>query len=369
VFGAGASIAEGAPLQSDILKQVFESNDKQLSSSDVANQVRLFIKDNFDISDGKYPTLESIFGYMEYFIYKREGLGKEYTTQKITEIKEALIRLVHYVISQPKGNRHGTYRQFWDVISKTNRNVSVVTMNYDTLLDEAFDSLYPDRAYIDYCIELMNYHYYDDLSAFDWWINPREPIEVWEGTSPKPIKLIKVHGSLNWKYCNCCNQVLLTVWDNNIDLGSMGFKGYGYSGGVNPKEVEFDLSCPLDGTKFDTCIVPPSHIKDLSHPAINKLLDETAIEIRKAKKIVFVGYSFPEADVHIKALFKKNLRTDTEIHVVDPFLNSTIRSNYKSLSAAPVFYEQTFEQFVINDLASVIKSPDKKMQSTTKAMS
>jgi hypothetical protein len=113
-------------------------------------------------------------------------------------------------------------------------------------------------------------------------------------------------------------------------------------------------------------IVPPSHIKDLSHPAINKLLDEAAIEIRKARKIVFVGYSFPEADVHIKALFRKNLKKDAEVHVVDPYLNSTIKSNYKSLSAESIFHEISFDQFVTENLSSLIESPNKSLKSDAK---
>ncbi|EEY39502.1 SIR2 family protein [Vibrio mimicus] len=359
VFGAGASISEGAPLQRDILKLIYESDDEQLKQSKAAIQVRTFINENFDTSEGVYPTLESIFGYLDYFISKREGLGNEYTTSRITEIKEFLIRLVHYIISKPEGRRDGAYRKFWNLVSEVNRNVSVLTMNYDTLLDESFDFLYPDKAYIDYCLELMNYHHYHEISAFDWWINPREPVPVWEGGDPKPIKIIKAHGSLNWKYCNCCNQVLLTAWDTKIDLESMGFKGYIHASCGNPETVEFDLTCPLDGNRFDTFIVPPSHIKELSHPAINKLFDEAAIEIRKARKIVFIGYSFPEADVHIKALFRKNMRENTDIHVVDPYLNDSIKSNYKSLSAAPFFYEKTFEDFVADDLVSLIDPSNK----------
>ncbi|MCJ8327223.1 MAG: hypothetical protein MJK08_09010 [Campylobacterales bacterium] len=76
MFGAGASIAEGAPLQSDILKLIFESKDEHINSSNAAIEVRLFISDNFDIMDEKYPTLESIFGYLEYFISKKEGREK-----------------------------------------------------------------------------------------------------------------------------------------------------------------------------------------------------------------------------------------------------------------------------------------------------
>jgi hypothetical protein len=139
----------------------------------------------------------------------------------------------------------------------------------------------------------------------------------------------------------------------------MRFKGYIHASCENPETVEFDLTCPLDANRLDTFIVPPSHIKELSHPAINKLLDEAAIEIRKARKIVFIGYSFPEADVHIKVLFRKNMRDGTEIHVVDPYLNDSIRSNYKSLSASLFFYEKTFENFIEDDMTGLIDLPNK----------
>ncbi|NQY54138.1 MAG: hypothetical protein HRT42_11270 [Campylobacteraceae bacterium] len=102
---------------------IFESKDEHINSSNAAIEVRLFISDNFDIMDEKYPTLESIFGYLEYFISKKEGLGKEYTTLRITEIKEALIQLVHYVISKASVNTNGTYRKFWEIVSSTNRNI------------------------------------------------------------------------------------------------------------------------------------------------------------------------------------------------------------------------------------------------------
>nr|MBF4236894.1 hypothetical protein [Vibrio anguillarum] len=106
--------------------------------------------------------------------------------------------------------------------------------------------------------------------------------------------------------------------------------------------------------EFQTFIVPPSHFKDLSHPAINKLIDESAIEIRKAKKIIFVGYSFPEADVHIKALFKKNMSKSVEVHVVDPFMNQSIESSYKSLTSQVSFHKVGFSEFVAKDLRSLL---------------
>jgi NAD-dependent SIR2 family protein deacetylase len=357
VFGAGASFADGVPLQKDILKLLFESTDKNLSNSDASIEVKEFIQKNFYISNNNYPSLEAIFGYLDYFINKNESLGSGYTTAKIIDIREALIQLIHYVIASSTLNddEKNLYRYFWEVVSVTNKNISIITMNYDTLLDESFDFLY-NKVLIDYCIELMNYHHYENIDTFDWWINPRNTTSTKDEYDSKIIKIIKIHGSLNWKYCNCCNQVLLTAWNTKIDLSSMGFKGYIYGNCANPETIEFDLVCPLDKNRFETFIVPPSHIKDLSHPVINKLLDESSIEVRKAKKIVFVGYSFPEADVHIKALFKKNIQTDIEIHVIDPYLNENIRANYKCLSNSIYFYEKTFKDFISDELAILLKT-------------
>lgn len=359
IFGAGASISEGSPLQNDLLSLIFNPEDSDLKSSDAVNLVKKFLIDNFDLSSDSYPSLESIFGYIDYYLSKNESLGKKYPTELIREIREALILLIHHVISVPKSSRHGVYKSFLEKVSKINRNVSIITMNYDTFLDEAFDFLYPDKALIDYCIELMNYHHYQEIGAFNWWDNPRVPVTVWDGGDPKPIKIIKIHGSLNWKYCNCCNQVLLTPWDTKVDLSSMSFKGYIYPSCENPDKIEFDMVCPLDGNKFETFIVPPFHIKDLTQPAINKLLDEAALEIRKTKKIVFVGYSFPEADVHIKALLKKNMHSDTEIHVVDPFINNKLESNYRCLSEDVIFHKTTFEDFIESSLSGVLQPPNK----------
>ena len=342
VFGAGTSIADGAPLQKDILPKILKDDYKY---SNPAKLVKTFIENNFDLVDDNYPSLESVFGYLDYFISKRESLGGEFTTIKLITIKEFLIRLIHHSISK-LNNSKGIYRKFWEAIEKTDKNISIITTNYDTLLDEAFDFLYPSKALIDYCINFMNYEQYDKINAFDWWINPRIPVPIWDNKIPVPIKIIKIHGSLNWKYCNCCNQVLLTPWDTELDIDTLEFKGYIGASCDNPEEIIFDLECPNDNNSFSTFIIPPSHIKELNHPVISKLFDEAAEEIRKTKKIIFIGYSLPEADIHIKALFKKNLTEKIEIEVVDPFLTEKIKSNYRSISKKVTFIKDSFENYI-----------------------
>lgn len=287
VFGAGASYADGAPLQCDLLPYILSGTDPNITASDLGKAVTEFITTNFYTSEGLYPTLESVFGYLDYFVRSKESLGGEFTSARIAEIKESLIKLLHYTIAKKGEKQRGIYKRFWESAKDHSLNIGVISLNYDNLLDEAFDFLYPDHGYIDYCIHLMNYDLYEKYSQqigpFNWWINPRDPVPVWKGGNPRPIKIIKLHGSLNWKYCNCCNQVLLTPWSAKINLNTMSFveKDYG-DGPHSPKEVEF--LCPLDSTRFDTLILPPTHIKDLEHPIINQLREEAAREIRCAKK-------------------------------------------------------------------------------------
>jgi hypothetical protein len=211
-------------------------------------------------------------------------------------------------------------------------------------LEQAFDPLYPKTGYIDYCIHLMNYEKRDTLKEFQFWIDPREPVLAEPKDTPVPFKIIKLHGSLNWKYCNCCNQALLTTWDRGIDLNSGSFVGY-----TKPERKAYDYTCPLDETEFQTLILPPSYMKILNNPVISQLFSEASREIRATRRIVFVGYSLSDGDVHIKALFNKHLRPDVELVAINPKASVSVRHRYSSLSRNTRFRQMTFEDLVQND--------------------
>ena len=201
--------------------------------------------------------------------------------------------------------------------------------------------MFKNFGYIDYCFHFMNFDRNMENGNFTEWVNPREPVKVEKGSNPVPIKILKIHGSLNWKYCNCCNQTLLTHWDRKIDLEKGRFLGYTY-----PDNEEYEFSCPIDGTEFQTVIMPPSYVKSLNHPVITQLLTEASREIRATKKIVFVGYSLSDADVHVKALFKKNLRKDIEIIVINTKKEERLKLNYYSLGEVVTFIDSSFEDMV-----------------------
>lgn len=346
VFGAGTSYPDGVPLQKQILPKIVSDFIPEIINSEIGKLVNEFIHDNFyfDAASRSYPSIEAVFGYIDYFIEHNESLSLKYSFQKLVDIKEYLIKLIHYIVNMRTENKSSYYQMFWESVKKYNSNVSIITLNYDTLLEQSFDHLYGDFGYIDYCLHFMNYEKNESMKKFDFWINPREPIMTSKDKNPVPLKIIKVHGSLNWKYCNCCNQVLLTPWDRKIDLNRGKFLGYTY-----PDKKEYEFECPIDGTDFHTLIMPPSFVRTIQPPIISTIMGEAGREIRVAKKIVFVGYSLSDPDIQIKALFKKQLQPETEIIVVNPKEGNAIKSKYFALSDDIKFIQTTFEKMVTND--------------------
>ncbi len=352
VMGAGASYPDGVPLQKHLIPLILSESNDYIRNSVIGSKVIKFLTDNFFIEKNHeegYPRLEAVFGFLDYFITNNESLSSDYTFAILYEIKEYLIKLIHYVVDQNTDRRSLVYHRFWDSVFGYNDNISVITLNYDTLLEQAFDDYFRKRGFIDYAIHLMNDESVKGLEQYNFWVNTGKPVKVEANTNPVPIKILKLHGSLNWKYCNCCNQVLLTPWDREIDLNRGKFLGYTY-----PEREKYEYSCPLDKTDFNTLILPPSSVKSFTNPVIMQLFNEASREIRKVKKVVFVGYSLSHSDIHIKALFKKNLSGDSKIYIINNKNSDVLFFRYKSLSDNVEFINSPFEE-VVNDEALMRK--------------
>ena len=114
VLGAGASIADGAPLKEQIMPSILFGEDGDILESDLGQEVIAFVTDNFAVSRECCPSLEAVFGYLEYFIKRRESLGGSFTTERIVNIKNGLIQLIHHVIGTKRRSSKRTYAAFWE---------------------------------------------------------------------------------------------------------------------------------------------------------------------------------------------------------------------------------------------------------------
>lgn len=345
IFGAGASYPDGIPIQSELIRLILGDNDLQLSKSNTGKQVRNFLKENFSTLD-TFPTLEEVFGFIDFHLNNDLSLSEKWTNQDIRTLKSNFTKVLHYIISSKTG-QSDYFRMFWERIKFNRKEIGVITTNYDTLIDEAFDSIYSEYL-IDYCVDLINFRYPNDITPFDWWVDPKQPVTQFGEEKPIRTKLIKIHGSLNWKYCNCCGQVGLTPWAHKINLKTDTFESF-FEGEIT--------TCPFDKNRLSSLIQVPTHLKTNTNFILNKLYDEAGYTIRGAKRLVIIGYSFPEADVHIRALIKRNFNPDNEIIVVNRSSAKDLIYRYESLSKNVNYQEMTFEKFLKSRLfGKIIKN-------------
>jgi hypothetical protein len=139
---------------------------------------------------------------------------------------------------------------------------SVISFNYDCLMDTALKNNANKR----WDPGKKGYGF-DINSGSHFWRDHSRGRPVQES-----LKLLKMHGSLNWKKND----------DDSISLVE------------DPKEVK-DLS---------KSIVPPTWFKDLTIAPYNDIWKEARKQVRRSQIMVIIGYSVPATDLFSKSLLK-----------------------------------------------------------------
>jgi len=152
--------------------------------------------------------------------------------------------------------------------------VTVVTTNYDGCIDLALIS---GGVPFDYMLEGL-------------------------GAAPDAgnrTALVKMHGSINWFYCESCQRVkayeLRHVRQSYME-DTLGYSVIGI--------------CPDCGGQQRPMIVPPLSFKLVTFPGLLTLWDRAATAFAAATMIVSVGYSFSEADTYITKMIAKAMAVD-----------------------------------------------------------
>jgi uncharacterized protein (DUF3820 family) len=102
-------------------------------------------------------------------------------------------------------------------------------------------------------------------------------------------------------------------------------------------------------------IITPTFTKVFDLPHIQTTWHNAFVELREAEEVVFVGYSLPDADYHLRALLIRAIRPKTRIRVI--LSRSDDPSNYSShleRSALPEGrYRRLFDDTVAFDYNGV----------------
>lgn len=277
-FGAGASAAEGAPATSDFFARAW-----QLLAPDFDDRILAawrFLETIFRVpvtgpaAFDYIPAVDEVVSLVDWSLHVNQGLGYRYDPPRLYQVRRDLEHLLCATLDAALEARprrlQGIHARFVRNLLSQARpgRFALLSLNYDTLLD---DALVDAGASPDYGFRDL------DLAA-----GP--------GRRGGPM-LVKLHGSLNWAMCAACGH--LEVADEKVAHLLPHVEG---------------LSCSRCGNpRLHGLIISPTWLKSYEGAHLQHIWDLALECIHAARRIVFVGYSMPPADVAIYHLIQRGL--------------------------------------------------------------
>lgn len=330
--GAGASKADGALLQNEIFRDYFRA--ALWPPEDALNRgLRRFFRDfwGLDVAAAPeadaYPTFEEALGILELAVSRGESFaGYPLLPEQpsLQQAREALVFLIARALRAKLTDGDSNHDRLVRRLNQAGRlkDTAFISLNYDILLDNAV--IRQGRNFdLDYGVEFTNY-----AQAGDWHRPDPE----------RAVPLLKLHGSLNWLYCPTCITLTLTPEDKRV-----------------ASLVENPQTCAACASRMTPIIVPPTYLKATANIYLQSIWQRAERLLLEAERIVFCGYSLPDADLNIKYLLKRMelLRAKPpEMIVVNHHAGKdcracdTERTRYSRFLKSPV----TYTEFCFEDL-------------------
>jgi len=304
-LGAGFSFPAGAPTQSQLTRDIFNFDVDEFVEThghhypDPANirdlaPVKQFIENNF-LLNLEDADLEDVYTPIDRCIIEGTSF-KGKNPRQLTDLRIKLNAIISLIMDSklryPVEDAYITKLAAHMVESnKTADRLVVMTSNWDILLDNSVtDIIRGSGDVVDYCCHFTHSDGGD----------PFPPPLVAKERGNQNHKILKLHGSLNWLWCSNCGRILVK-YGEKIALQS-------YLGQATCRFCATETLTPQ--------ILMPTFLKDTSNTQLKNVWNQAGIELSEARRIVFIGYSFPLADFEIRQLLARFIRPETEIEVV-----------------------------------------------------
>ena len=309
ILGAGCSVEDGIPLIKDFFNKMIEFDIVIKNSNINFSDIYVFHQNYFPDSN-----IEEFLSYLDLYI----GLGKNFGGYNIKKIREKLvISIGKFLELKLEGNWSSkNYQAFLE--NRLKRNDVVISFNWDIMLDNV-KILGNGRGAVNYGTDFYSIG-----------LESKNTSKI----KKSGFELLKLHGSLNWSYCSECDKRFVSI----------GRK-------VVSKIFEEKIKCP----KCKKCvlkpvIIPPTFSKNIGGPttetSVIPIWNEAFEQIIKAKKIVIIGYSFPEDDVHFKHFIRSALSYKNSYGNIESFPIEIV--NYKKYPSEKVEFEEHYKKIFEN---------------------
>lgn len=319
ILGAGFSIEANAPSQEKLIEKIFEvaENDPFVFNDGALDRFETFLRTTLNIPDNRFKEipLEDIFTPLDKCLLNNISF-RNLDVKQVAETRELIYYLIgktlqHILRNSPK-RYIDTFAEKIVEESKKRLNhnyrdidsVSVISTNWDILLDNSIKSIldndFENKCVVDYCSRISSFEINDE--------SVKPGLEIL-GKGGYIVKLIKLHGSLNWLTCPKCSRIYVDFY-NKIAVDQ-------YNMHKTCRHCDKNFGLASRAHRLQSNLIMPTFLKNLESTQYKVLWRAAESEISEADKIVFIGYSLPYADFEMRQLLSRMTKNNAKIEVVD----------------------------------------------------
>ena len=321
ILGAGFSYSANIPTQGTLLQKIleYEVGFEAPEFSVAKETLEEFLSEIFPIPHK--VDIEDLFTILDRAANEKERFTS-YKWDELNKLRNNLIYLILYLINNSLLDvdiSQSAYKKFTEhlVNLRTNagKDIAIISTNWDNLLERflsAYSNSHEDeKIRTDYCI------YTYGINNSDRHI----PHITLKAKDYKNIKLLKLHGSINWLYCSQCKRMYVDNESISIEKKECRFcnqqEMYNHVSAGTHEQQAIVSSSQSQKIYIEPIIITPTLLKKYHNLYIQGIWQNAFIELQEATKVVFIGYSLPKIDFELKYLLKKAITKEIPIEVIE----------------------------------------------------
>ncbi|MCX8131729.1 MAG: hypothetical protein N3I35_16745 [Clostridia bacterium] len=331
ILGAGFSKNSGVPVQSEIPGLLISYGKGNGFENDVNMLLKKFMEEIYGYKgDGHFPNLDDIFTCIDISTNSGHHLGISYSPLTLRGIRRFLVYRV-FSILENCFTPQKYIGSMIELLNKKSVKTRYIVLNWDNVL-EKYLLMNNGKTGIDYCNGGIN----------------------WEEGSYSPpeeaVKIMKLHGSCNWLYCDNCRTLYYDLLNKVGLIERAGFQKTDFSllsyvhNAYSKENAIKSRLCRLCNDPVSSHIATFSYRKSFRANSFPDIWNEAESSLCQSDRWIFIGYSLPDADYEFKHLLKiaelklKHMRKEgLEIDVVLLNSDKTI-DKYKSFFGNKLHY-------------------------------
>ena len=305
ILGAGFSANAGLPIQSEFTRRLISAG-TETSKDDPTRAVLPFLRDFISQAFGHlqsakaeyWPDLEDIFTCIDLSANTGHNLGRQFAPAELRTVRRALITRIVAMLRCEYDKALSAPPREWGGLETFFANVNVkdcafVNLNWDSVVEERVSDLHGP---ID-----LDYGCGAKAALFG------KKLEIALATERPQQKLLitKMHGSVNWLYCDCCRRVFWFPPKRSMEIARQILKAKEWDKIDDGFWHTESTCCYCQGAVLGTRLATFTYLKALDSPMFQKSWFSADRLLRSAKRWIFIGYSLPGADYEFKYLLKR----------------------------------------------------------------